>query len=786
MRALPASVLALLGLWAAAAAAEPPAGACGPPLPAPLQPLFDRPQQRRAVAALRRGRPAEARRLASAALRAEPPPNAEQRAALRFVRALAAERAGGAPAAADWSALLDDTARPGLAAQAAWYRGQRLWRRGLAAGAAEAFELAGPYLERVAFPGRFGQQARLLRVRGLRAAGRAAAACALADETRRGLYRRPGEARAALALARCREHRGWAALRGGRRRQGRALLRRAVRGYARIATLWPERWAGAQAAAGRERLQRAGHQPAGQPAEPLLARARDILARPFGLRDRRRLWRVRTLLPWNLKQPAGAEAELLWAEQCFRLRRFRQAWRSASRVERAAVAAELRARAGLLLGRLTARRRSAAAIEVYQRVWRRWPDAAAAAEARLRAAEILRRRGRAERAAELFAACIEAHPDSPAAASSRWGLGWAALRAGELERALGWLQPLAAGPAPQRAFEPDPAAADGRLQRRAAYWCGRIEQRLGHRDEAAQRYRALAAAQPLTYYAVLAALRLRQLGVPVVRADDSLRPGPAPLAALHAEVAAAVSLFRMGLEAEARIGLRHLRRADLRPLDRRWAARLRQRMGDYSRSHRLAPVPRDRGLPAYPRPGWRGDGRLAFPRAFAEQVEGPARDPRVPALLLYALMRAESGFWPRARSPAHARGLTQVITPTAWRVVRRLGIRGFRRWRLYQPQTAVRIGSAYLGQLIQRYGHAALAIAAYNAGETAVDRWLRRRGGLALDAFIEEIPYAETGRYTRRLLSWWAIYRALYRPPDEPLLELELELPKGRVFAAEP
>jgi len=41
-------------------------------------------------------------------------------------------------------------------------------------------------------------------------------------------------------------------------------------------------------------------------------------------------------------------------------------------------------------------------------------------------------------------------------------------------------------------------------------------------------------------------------------------------------------------------------------------------------------------------------------------------------------------------------------------------------------------------------------------------------------------------RYGRRLLSWWAIYRALYRPPDEPLLELAFELPNDEISAAEP
>jgi len=64
----------------------------------------------------------------------------------------------------------------------------------------------------------------------------------------------------------------------------------------------------------------------------------------------------------------------------------------------------------------------------------------------------------------------------------------------------------------------------------------------------------------------------------------------------------------------------------------------------------------------------------------------------------------------------------------------------------------------------------ALAFAAYNAGEKAVNRWLARRGHLPLDVFIEEIPFAETNRYVRKLLSFHSIYYTLShgKPPPGP------------------
>jgi soluble lytic murein transglycosylase len=172
---------------------------------------------------------------------------------------------------------------------------------------------------------------------------------------------------------------------------------------------------------------------------------------------------------------------------------------------------------------------------------------------------------------------------------------------------------------------------------------------------------------------------------------------------------------------------------------------------------------------------------LAYPRVFGHTVESPDRDAGVPATLLYALIRAESAFDPEARSHAGALGLTQVIPPTARATAERIGLDPFRFRMLTEPEISVRIGSAYLGWLLERFeGHVPLAVAAYNAGEDAVDRWLARRGHLPVDAFIEEIPFHETNRYTRRVLSFWAIYRVLYEGETGSPLILDFELPPSR------
>jgi soluble lytic murein transglycosylase len=92
--------------------------------------------------------------------------------------------------------------------------------------------------------------------------------------------------------------------------------------------------------------------------------------------------------------------------------------------------------------------------------------------------------------------------------------------------------------------------------------------------------------------------------------------------------------------------------------------------------------------------------------------------------------------------------------------------------RLLEPELNIRIGSAYLGDLVKRFeGTYELALAGYNAGGGAVDRWRRERPELELDEWVEEIPIAETRGYVKRVLRSYNTYRLLYpRVPDEVTL----------------
>jgi soluble lytic murein transglycosylase len=150
--------------------------------------------------------------------------------------------------------------------------------------------------------------------------------------------------------------------------------------------------------------------------------------------------------------------------------------------------------------------------------------------------------------------------------------------------------------------------------------------------------------------------------------------------------------------------------------------------------------------------------RIAYPRAFAPLIEDAAEAEGVPATFVRAIAREESAFDPRAVSVANAYGLIQLIRPTARRFGDELGLPSTPQ-ALKTPEINVRIGTRFIGFLFRRYAdNPAVVPSAYNAGEGASDRWLRERGDRSLDVWIEDIPYDETRRYTRRVLQTWGTY----------------------------
>ena len=103
-------------------------------------------------------------------------------------------------------------------------------------------------------------------------------------------------------------------------------------------------------------------------------------------------------------------------------------------------------------------------------------------------------------------------------------------------------------------------------------------------------------------------------------------------------------------------------------------------------------------------------------------------------------------------------GLMQVLPSTGAAVAKRNGIAYAGADSLYDSDTNIAIGSAYLRQMEDKYGQTYVAIAAYNAGPAPVARWQSQRPSMDPDFWIETISYKETREYVARVLAFSVLY----------------------------
>lgn len=165
---------------------------------------------------------------------------------------------------------------------------------------------------------------------------------------------------------------------------------------------------------------------------------------------------------------------------------------------------------------------------------------------------------------------------------------------------------------------------------------------------------------------------------------------------------------------------------------------------------------------------------------FASYVHEISRVLDIDAYLILAIMRSESDFNSRALSNAGAQGLMQLMPYTAIRLSRLFEDPEFRLDQLQVSDTNITYGSLYLSLLLHYYGgHEIPAVAAYNAGPTIVNKWLKECRDCPNDAFVEFIPYAETRNYVKKVMSTFTAFRVqeTQSAPDFMTKKLPTTLP---------
>jgi soluble lytic murein transglycosylase-like protein len=284
---------------------------------------------------------------------------------------------------------------------------------------------------------------------------------------------------------------------------------------------------------------------------------------------------------------------------------------------------------------------------------------------------------------------------------------------------------------------------------RAAFWRGRVAERNGDAARA-QSFYEQGAAYPTTFYGQLAAQKAG-------RREIVLAPDPQPTAEDRASFEGAEMTRAIRLLAAARErgllrvfalydgeqirtpGELALLVDELRALDEQEVSLLAYRRGA---QHGL--ILHERGYPLVRTANASGGAETAW---------------------MLAIMRQESQFDPRVRSPAGARGIMQIMPATGRRMAREAGM-GWSDDLLWNPQANMRLGSRYLGELREAFeGSYPLIAAAYNAGPHRPPEWVeicgdpRSPGTDPLD-FIECIPLGETRDYVMNVLANYQVYRA--------------------------
>ena len=162
---------------------------------------------------------------------------------------------------------------------------------------------------------------------------------------------------------------------------------------------------------------------------------------------------------------------------------------------------------------------------------------------------------------------------------------------------------------------------------------------------------------------------------------------------------------------------------------------------------------------------------LSYPAAFGPLVQRYADAEGISPLLMLAFVRQESFFDPRAISPVGALGLTQLLPESAQVAAESLGVSAeVPNEQLLHADLNLRLGARFMAEQLARFGDDVfVALAAYNGGPTAAERWATAAPGDA-DLYLETVEFAETRLYIEIVAENYAIYRYIYGGEPEPNL----------------
>jgi len=334
--------------------------------------------------------------------------------------------------------------------------------------------------------------------------------------------------------------------------------------------------------------------------------------------------------------------------------------------------------------------------------------------------------GDEKEASRYEAILLDRYPTSRFAAAALWEKGWSAWKKGDIRAADGaWTRALDAG-------------NDPRQESRLLFWAARANEKLGDSRTSSGLLERLRKGYPTDYYTYLA----------FPSEPPRIRDLPAQRAAGEGG-----ELAEWGFVIYARMVLSLSSDAATRAASAKLALWLGDARGAFldsipfaSTLGRTDPLPRALLEGLYPRARER-DVMAASARFGVDPVD------------VWAIMRRESAFDEEAVSSAGAMGLMQLMPPTARENALMLGEK---EGDYFDPAKNILLGTHHFSRLTRIFDRVEFAVAAYNAGQGAVGRWLPPKG--PIEEWVEDIPYGETREFVRQVMANRYVYRAIY--PD--------------------
>ncbi|MBK7995730.1 MAG: transglycosylase SLT domain-containing protein [Blastocatellia bacterium] len=313
----------------------------------------------------------------------------------------------------------------------------------------------------------------------------------------------------------------------------------------------------------------------------------------------------------------------------------------------------------------------------------------------------------------------------------------------------------------------------------AIFWAARNAEKAGQPSKAVALYEALLKRYKYNYYGYLTEQYLGQLkkqgvkaqkaaeGSQLARAIENLKPAsPLPETATDKVVPylkKAEQLHEIGLDDQAFSEIEFVRK-------------------EFPTSHKVnfaqAAIYRDRGenfravdtlKKAHPDYSiYQGDEvsqevyDIFFPLIEWETIQTEAKRHGLDPYTVAGLIRQESVFDPRAKSRANALGLMQLLPSTGQLVARKQGAGKITNEQLYNPKLNIQLGTAYLAEMLDKYGKIEYAAAAYNGGPGRVSKWLTTLPTSNIEDWVESIPITETRLYVFGVIRNSQQYKRIY------------------------